>query len=393
MGTKNRCPQGHFVLDFSADILYIQNTMDKTYKYRIYPTNAQRTKLNAILEECRWLWNHFLELTKTAWEERQESLNWYNLNRMLPSLKNKRSELKKVHSQVLQEVGIRLDKAFKAFFRRIKQGENPGYPRFKGKDRLKSFTYPQSGFKLVPEGKVYLSKVGRVKINLYRPVPSEIKQCIVKQSSTGKWFVCFVVDVESLPLEESQKATGIDVGLTSFATLSDGTKVENPRFFRKEEKALAKAQRKLSAFEKGTPEYRKKKKVVTRIHERIANKRMDFAHKLSREWVNSFGIIAFEGLNIKQMQHNHCLAKSISDAAWGQLISYTSYKAEEAGRKCILVNPKNTSKMCSRCGTLVEKSLGDRVHVCPQCGLKMDRDQNAAINILRMGLHSLGSNP
>lgn len=368
--------------------------MDRTYKYRIYPSYAQTIKLGAILEECRWLWNYFLELTKTAWEERQEFLNWYSLNRMLPSLKKERPELKRVHSQVLQDVGIRLDKAFKSFFRRIKQGEKPGYPKFKGKDHIKSFTYLQSGFRLISEEKIYLSKVGKIKIKLHRPISSEIKQCTVKRSSTEKWFVCFTVDAESSPLEKFQKkAVGIDVGLTSFATFSDGTKTANPRFFRKEEKALAKAQRKLSALEKDSPEYRKKKRIVAHIHERIANKRTDFAHKLSREWVNSFGVIALEDLNIKNMQQNHHLAKSISDAAWGQLIKYTTYKAEENGRACILVDPKNTSKMCSRCGILVEKSLGDRVHICPQCGLKIDRYQNAAINILRLGLDSLGSNP
>ncbi len=368
--------------------------MEKTYKYRIYPTKAQKTKLNTILEECRWLWNHFLELTKTAWEERQESLNWYDLNRMLPSLKNNRPELKKVHSQTLQDVGIRLDKAFKAFFRRIKQGkENPGYPHFKAEGSLKSFTYSQSGFKLISEEKIYLSKVGEIKINLHRPVISEIKQCIVKQSNTEKWFVCLVVNVEPSSFKKSQKAIGIDMGLSSFATLSDGTKIENPRFFRKEEKALTKAQRKLSALEKDNSEYRKKKKIVAHIHQRIANKRTDFAHKLSRKWVNSFGIIVFEKLNIKQMQRNHCLAKSISDAAWNQLIEYTAYKAKNAGLACVLVDPKNTSKTCSRCGILVEKTLADRLHSCPKCGLKMDRDKNAAINILRLGLQSFGSNP
>jgi len=182
---------------------------------------------------------------------------------------------------------------------------------------------------------------------------------------------------------------GIDVGLESFATLSNREKIDNPRFFRSEEKALAKAQRRLSKYEKGTPERRKALKVVQRTHERIANRRYDFAHQVSHNLVEKFGLIAFEDLSITKMLKNHCLAKSISDAAWRMLVITTSYKAESAGSKVVLVDPRNTSQLCSRCGLKVTKSLSDRVHECPQCGLVMDRDENAAINILRLGLQSL----
>lgn len=179
------------------------------------------------------------------------------------------------------------------------------------------------------------------------------------------------------------------MGLESFATLSNGEKIPNPRFFREEEEALAKAQRKLSEAEKGTPERARARKVVSRIYERIGNRRQEFVNQLSRKLVDNYALIAFEDLNIKSMARNHCLAKSISDAAWRMLINATKYKAESAGTKVVLVNPANTSKMCSRCGTLVEKELGDRVHKCPCCGLVMDRDENAAINILRLGLQSV----
>jgi len=182
---------------------------------------------------------------------------------------------------------------------------------------------------------------------------------------------------------------GIDVGLESFATLSNGEKIDHPRFFRSEEKALAKAQRRLSKCEKGTPDRMKALKVVQRIHERIANKRYYFAHQVSHDLVERFGLIAFEDLSITKMLNNHCLAKSVSDAAWRMLVTITSYKAESAGSIVVLVDPRNTSQLCSRCGLKVTKLLSDRVHECPECGLVMDRDENAAINILRLGLQSL----
>jgi len=193
-----------------------------------------------------------------------------------------------------------------------------------------------------------------------------------------------VVEKKGLP------AVGIDVGLSSFATLSNGVKISNPRFFRKEEKELARVQRRLSKAEKGTVERKNRIKVVRRVHERIANKRMDFVHQLSRLLVDEYGVIAFEDLNIKGMMRNHCLAKSIGDTAWNMLITVTKYKAESAGTVMTLVNPAYTSKLCSKCGLLVEKRLSDRTHECPGCGLVLDRDENAAVNILRLGLQSIG---
>ena len=240
-------------------------------------------------------------------------------------------------------------------------------------------------------GKLRLSKIGDVKIKLHRPIEGKIKRLTIRRTSTGKWFACFSVEVDD-PIKPPWKdgsMAGIDVGLESFATLSNGEKIDNPRFFRSEEKALAKAHRRLSKCEKGTPERRKALKVVQRIHERIANRRYDFAHQISNQLVSKYGLIAFEDLSIKNMLKNHNLVKSISDAAWKMLVTTTSYKAESAGSKVVLVDPRNTSQLCSRCGLKVPKSLSDRFHECPQCGLVMDRDENAAINILRLGLQSL----
>ena len=362
--------------------------MRKAFKYRIYPTKKQDRIMSQWLEECRWLFNHFLAERKNAWEQEQKSLSLYEQHASLPALKEQRPSLASVHSQVLQNVAVRIDLAFKAFFRRVKAGEKPGYPRFRGKGRYDSFTFPQSGFSL--DGNILrLSKIGNVKVVLHRPVEGNIKTCTIKRSSTGKWYVMFSCEWEPTPLPENNEAVGIDVGLHSFATLSTGEHIENPRFFRQEEKALAKAQRKLSKAEKGTLERKKRRKVVARIHERIAWKRQNFIHQHSRRIINRFGIIAVEDIHVNHMLHNHCLAKSISDAAWSGFFQLLSYKAAWAGREFVAVNPAYTSQTCSSCGHRQKMPLSERVFKCPCCGLELDRDHNAAVNILGLGLQSL----
>lgn len=366
--------------------------MRKTFEYRIYPTKRQTTIMLSTLEECRWVFNQTLALRKNAWEQDKTSISLYATNAFLPKWKQGRPTLAKVYSQALQDVQERVDLAFKAFFRRVKAGEDPGYPRFRGKGRYDSCTYPQFGFSL-NDGCFKVAKIGIIKIELHRPVEGKTKTLTLRRHSTGKWYACFSCEVEFAPMPVSEKAVGIDIGLTNFATLSNGEKVANPRFFRRDEQDLAKAQKKLSKAEKGTPARIFRRKAVSYIHERIANRRKDFTHKLSRRLVNEYGTIALEKLNIKRMLHNHCLAKSIADAAWFQLVQFVSYKAENAGRSVVLVDPRNTSKRCSRCGSLVDKSLSDRIHSCPVCGLILDRDLNASINILAIGLDSLGVSP
>jgi putative transposase len=372
--------------------------VQKTFKYRLRPSKSQRTKLVQTLELCRWVYNETLALRKNTWEQEHKTLSLYDTNKLLADWKQGHPKLKTVHSQVLQNVQERVELAFKAFFRRVKAGEQPGYPRFRGYGRYDSFTFKQSGFKLLEtgdagyrnHGDLLLSKIGSVKILLHRPIVGQIRTLSIQRDAVGNWYACMVCKVEPEPLPLNELAIGIDVGLESFATLSNGMKFENQRFFRKDEKELAKAQRKLSKAERGTFEQAKRRKGVQHIHQRIVNRRKDFAHKLSRQLVDNFGMIAFEKLNSKNMLQNHHLAKSISDAAWNQLITYTAYKAENPGRVIVLVDPRNTSKQCSCCGTLVKKPLSVRVHTCPVCGLVMDRDENAANNILRLGLKSLG---
>lgn len=365
--------------------------MNKTLKYRLFPTKHQAKLLQGQLDECCWLYNTLLEERRDSWENEQKGLSYFSQCKRITELKTERTSLSSVYSQVLQNVADRLDKAFHVFFRRVKAGEKPGYPRFKGYDRYDSFTYTQFGFE-IKDSHLELAKVASVKIKLHRQPFGQIKTCTISRQA-GKWYACFSCEIESEPLPPSEKAVGIDVGLESFATLSTGEKIANPRFFRTDEKALAKAQCKLSKLEKGTPERRKAKKVVCRIHERIANRRHNFIHQETRKLVNTFGLIAVEKLNINGMLNNHCLAKSIADASWGQFINTLSNKAEEADREFIIVNPNGTSQFCSRCHSIVPKDLSVRIHSCPYCGLVLDRDLNASYNILALGLQSLGKIP
>jgi putative transposase len=256
----------------------------KTFRYRLYPSAAQERVLLSTLEECRWLYNQLLEERRETYTERGKGVSMYSQLNRLPKLKSTRESLKSVHSQVLQNVALRLDLAFKAFFRRCKAGEKPGYPRFRGKGRYDSFTYPQSGFRTEKVGnlcdgsKVFLSKIGHVKAVIHRPLEDTLKTCTIRRYSSGKWFACFSCEVEPKRLPESKEAVGVDVGLGSFAVNSAGEKVENPRFFRKEEQAFVRAQRRLCEVRMDTKERADRRKVVAKIHERIATWRHNFAH-------------------------------------------------------------------------------------------------------------------
>jgi putative transposase len=368
--------------------------MLKTMKYRLQPTKTQAKQLASQLEECRRLYNHFLASRRDAWEERQESLSYHKQATMLPALKQDRPGLSIVHSQVLQNVAVRIDLAFKAFFRRCKAGEEPGYPRFRGKGRYDSMTFPQYGNGCqLADGILKLSKIGAVHTVQHRPLEGTPKTCTVRRSSTGKWFVTIVCEVESQPLPSTGERIGIDVGLTSFATLPTGEKTPCPKFLRTDEKDLKRTQRKLSAAEKGTPERAKRRKIVARVHERIVNRRSNFCHQESRRLVNRCQMIAVEDLSVNQMVHNHCLAKSIQDAAWSQFTTHLAYKAAWASRQFVAVNPAYTSQTCSQCGHRQKLTLAERAFQCSCCGSSLDRDHNAAFNILSLGLQALGLVP
>lgn len=366
--------------------------MRKTFHYRVYPTKAQATTLRRQLDACRWVYNQLLEQRRDYYEEFGVSVSLYDQHPYLIVLKADRPSLTHVHSQVLQNVAVRLDLAFQAFFRRVKAGEAPGYPRFHGMGRYTSLTYPQYGNGARLHGaQLQLSKVGNVRVVLHRPLEGTPKTVTLTVSSTGKWYAAISCEWEPTALPATDRPVGIDVGLHTFATLSDGDQIANPRFYRREEQALARAQRRHSKHEKGTPARRKSRKVVARVHERVGWRREDFAHQHSRRIVNHYDTIAVEDLHVGQMVHNHCLAKSILDAAWTQFDAYLAYKAAWANRRFVRVNPAYTSQDCHACGHRQRMPLVERTYHCPCCGGIWDRDWNAAQNILARGLTGIGT--
>ncbi len=364
-------------------------------------------QLDATLETCRVVYNSFVHWRTFESETAQKSVGRYEQEAALTHWKKDHPELSEVHAHLLQNVAHRVDLAFRAFFRRVKAGETPGYPRLKGKGQYDSFCFKQweNGVQF-KNGNLWLSKIGEVKCKVHRPLLGKAKTCCLRRTN-GKWFACITCEVEPDVLPLSDEAIGIDVGLKTFAALSDGTFIENPRFFRTEENALAKAQRKQAKTKKRSRERRKANKVVARVHERIRNRRHNFAHQTARRLVNRYAMIAVEKLNVKNMSKSPApkpdaenkgqflsngasqkagLNKSILDAAWSQFRSILTNKAESAGREVVAVNPAYTSQRCSGCGYQASKTLKERWHLCPMCGASLDRDTNAAINILRLAV-------
>lgn len=360
--------------------------------------------MESVLDVCCRLWNYFLQQRIETYKATKESVSCFAQIGEIPQIAVDDDRMKMVYSQVLRDAPCRLDKAFQAFFRRVKQGCTPGFPRFKSRDRYNSFTYPQNNgsFKLDVDGKIYLSKIGHVKIAYHRRVMGNWKTCVVKKTSTDKWYVVITAESEMVKRVNTNPAVGIDLGLKEFAVLSDGTTIKRARFFKAEEDALAKSQRKLENQSKGTIERRRDKRVVARIYERITNKRNDFTHQASRKIANAYGTICVEDLNIRGMLREPTIVingktisatpthRSIQDVAWNQFVNQLKYKAEEAGALVVMVNPKNTTKACSVCGKMTNKDLSQREHVC-SCGHKEDRDLNASKNILSVGLHTLAN--
>jgi len=355
--------------------------MRMTFQYRLYPNKAQRKQLEFTLERCRMLYNRLLEERILAYRLERQSLSYYDQANTFSERKAHIPALKQVHSQVLQDVARRLDKAFQAFFRRVKSGETPGFPRFKPPQRYDSFTYPQGGY-AIRGNKLQLSKIGALKIKLHRPIAGQVKTCTIVRKN-GHYYACFSCECVTQPLPASSAQVGVDLGLLHLAATSEGETFAAPKHLCRNEKRLKQLQRAVSRKQRGS---RRRKKAVgrlARLHERIANQRKESAHQISRQLVDRNGLIAFEQLNTQGMLKNHHLAKSIADAGWAQLVQYTTYKAERAGRVVVQVNPHHTSQICSHCGQIVKKTLAIRTHRCENCGYTADRDVNAAINILQ----------
>jgi putative transposase len=357
--------------------------MRLTFKYRLYPTKEQKNQIHFTLERCRLLYNRLLEERIVAYKSKGKTISYYEQANTFGERKKHIPALKQLHSQVLQDVAKRLDKAYQAFFRRVKRGEKAGFPRFKPQQRYDSFTYPQGGF-VLRGNKVQLSKIGGVKIKLHRPIEGTVKTCTINVKN-GCYYVCFSCEVKAKSLAPNDSQVGIDLGIKHLAIPSEGEPFGSPKPLHKSERKLKKLQRAVSRKKKGSNRRKKSVTYLAKLHEHIGNQRKDYVHKVSRTLVNRYGLIAFEKLNVQGMVRNHLLAKRIADAGWSQLVQFTSYKAESAGRRIVQVDPRNTSQICSNCGEIVKKSLSERIHRCT-CGYVEDRDVNAARNILQRAL-------
>ncbi|GHO79883.1 transposase [Ktedonobacter sp. SOSP1-85] len=403
----------------------------KAFVYRLYPTRKQESTLLWTLRRCKELYNASLEERTAAYRMAGISVSYGMQADQLPQVKQERPEYQEIHSQVQQDVLRRLDKAMKAFFRRVAEDQTPGYPRYKSNARYRSFTYPQSGYTLIgaltphdKKGKktsrLKLSKIGSLKMLMHRPIKGSIKACTIKRDG-DHWYAVFSVEqvISSATLmHPSNKAVGVDVGITSYATLSTGEQIANPRIYRCTEQQIKEAHRRLSRRKRGSHRRSRAKRELTRLYRKVRHRRQDFLHQASRRLVNQYGTLVFEALQIPNMTARpkpkkeeapatteeseggataatvtHYLPngaaaksglnKSILDAAWGRFITLCACKAEEAGGMVVKVAPQQTSQKCSGCGVLVPKDLSVRWHSCPTCGTELDRDENAARNILR----------
>jgi putative transposase len=380
--------------------------MIRTFRYPLYPTTAQAATFDAWRVACQQTYNAALQHRNGAWEhekrQRQaaedrgierrftKAVTLYDQYKELALARQSNPDLAAVSSEALRSAVRRLDGAYKAFFRRCKAGETPGYPRFRALDRYDSFEVgsvkPKAGRHGTRSACVRIPSLGLVRFHEYRPLRGKVLTTTIRRTA-GKWFVCFACDLGDAPSKVAVRNTvGIDVGLTTFATLSDGTEFENPRHYRAGEAQLAVRQRSFARKQRGSNSRRHAKLLVVKAHEYIRNQRLDHARKLAAVLVAKYDLIAYEDLNIRGMVRalNGHLSKSINDAAWGKFIHALTCKAEEAGKWCVPVDPRGTSQRCSMCGATVAKTLSDRVHRCA-CGHVEGRDLNAAKNILALG--------
>jgi putative transposase len=365
--------------------------MRRTFKFRAYPNRAQSEAFDAQLGEACRLYNGALDERRSAWKMQHTSISYYDQANQLKAIRADGS-LDLANFSACQDVLRRVDKTFRAFFGRVKAGRKAGFPRFRSRRRYDSLTFPSygDGCRLHTNGRLYLQGIGDVKVKLHREILGKIKTVSVKREA-GNWYVLFSCEVEPSPLPTSDEAVGIDVGLTTFAVLSDGSEIANPRYARKAAAAVRRAQRKVARRKKRGNGRRKAVVLLQQAHAHVAAQRNDFHHKAARALVDRFGLIAVEDLNVKGLAGS-MLARSVHDAGWGMFLARLDDKAESAGRQIVRVNPNGTTQRCSGCQTTVPKTLSQRWHDCPACGLSLGRDENAAREILRMGLGlSLGA--
>ena len=359
--------------------------MLKAYKYRLYPTKNQKVFFAKTFGCVRFIYNKMLADRKQTYEKDKELKIYFTP----AQYKTEFSWLREVDSLALANAQMNLDKAYRNFFRELKKGNNQGFPKFKSKrNNYHTYTTNNQGGNIRLEGnKIKLPKIGFVKIKLHRNYTGLVKSATVSQTPSGKYFISILVDIENFQLEPIINKIGIDLGIKEFAVLSTGEVIKNPKQLRKLEKKLAKKQKSLSRKVKGSNHRKKARVQVAKVHEKITNQRKDFLHNLSYRLLHENQVIVIEDLGVKGMIQNHNLAKSISDVGWGEFRRQLEYKANWYGKE-IIIAPKYyaSSQLCSGCGNKSPqtKDLSCRVYNCKVCGLEIDRDYNASLNLLKL---------
>lgn len=364
--------------------------MIRAFNYPLRLTAAQATTFVSWTGACQRIYNAALQERRDAYRKLGKSPSLYDQHKSLTEIRAADPEYAAIPVLVLRSALARIDLAFKAFFRRVKLRQTPGYPRFKARDRYRSFDLGTNSVRLDGD-RLSIPKLGAVRLNLYRPLPAgaKIREVRIRRRQKGDWVASLVCDVGAAPPKVApERVVGIDLGLENFATLSTGEVIDNPRFFRKAEEALARRQQALARKKRGSKSRQRAKVLVAKSHEHIANQRRDFARKLAVNLFARYDVVAHEDLNIRAMARGLNLSKSIHDAAWGLSLRCLACKAESAGKHDIGVDPRGTSQRCSRCGSVCPKTLSDREHRC-SCGPPIHRDHNAAINIEALGLSAL----
>ncbi|QSZ68201.1 transposase [Methanofollis aquaemaris] len=359
-----------------------------SYKYRAYPDAPVETRLHETLDTCRWLYNKLLEECNTA-RENGITPTMRGTQARIVTLKDENPSLKGVYSKVLQMVNYTLWSNIAALSQTKKRGRKIGKLRFKGTFRYRTLNYNQSGFKIDREhSTITFSKIGTIPFTMHRPYTGKVKGVLITRSG-DIWYVIVQAEQEVAASKREGRSVGIDVGLSSFAVDSEGAVIENPRFYDHSLKKIKTLQQSIARKKRFSQNWKKAKKRLEKTYDHITNQKKDFLHKLSRQYVDTYATICVEDLNIKGLKEKSSskgLHRSIHDASWGRFYSYLAYKAESAGTDFVKVDPRNTSQMCSNCGSIVKKTLSERVHECPYCGFVADRDYNAAVNIHRVGM-------
>ena len=373
----------------------------KAYKFRIYPDAKRQKEVSESLILAQQLYNKILEKIKSEYKNsRKFVVNKSSLNKYMKEAIDENKDFLKLYSQTRQDIFIRLQKAFQNFFKRCRdkaQGKKAkvGFPRFKSADRYCSITYPQSNgsFLIEKAGKsnmLRIARIGRVKIDLHREINGTVKTMTIKRDA-GKYYAIFTsVNEIEIKKKEDINPVGIDLGLDPFIAMSDRTTIDKPKFVNARKRKLARWQKIVAKRKKGSRRREKAKTSLQKEWQHLNNESDDFAHKLSNKLVNSgYTSFAVEDLRIQNMVKNHNLAGSIYHASWNKFIQLLSYKAESAGLKVIKVNPRNTTKQCSVCGNIQDMPLSQKMYICTGCGLQMDRQINASINILKRATSGL----